>query len=263
MLEKRWKRPQRGQKCLKNRPGMESQWPSSLLPGNWQLFSRPRGGSGQPDENGLRNVDCVGATLHKMGCRAFQECIASAAALTVVSKRLGLIKRLVGSLESIRSDGLMKTCLAAFVMASLMSVSTLHAQQPGALGVTMSDNSVGGVLINNVVANSPAARIGLRPGDRILAVNNQPTANYRDVMRIIGASHANSPVELTIARGTWQGKLTADLGSAATVFYPSQQYVPASRPTYGTSPRGWGPFPRDWIDNGSRGAAASYGGGGY
>jgi C-terminal processing protease CtpA/Prc len=129
--------------------------------------------------------------------------------------------------------------------------------------VTMSDNSIGGVLITSVVANSPAASIGLRSGDRILAVNNQPASNYRDVVRIIAASPANTPVELTLARGAWRGKLTARLSSAASVFSPARQYAPASRPAYVNSTLDQGSFPSDLFDNGSRGAEASYGGGGY
>jgi membrane-associated protease RseP (regulator of RpoE activity) len=167
----------------------------------------------------------------------------------------------------------MKTFVSAFLTVVLMSVSSVYAQQKAALGVTMSDNSSGGVLIASVIADSPAARIGLKSGDRILAINNQPTANYRDVSRIIDASQPNAPVELTVVRGAWQGKLTGVLGSADVVFkpvpqspvlaYPAQQYVPASAPVYSSYPKGLGGFPRDWIDNGNRGVAASYGGGGW
>jgi membrane-associated protease RseP (regulator of RpoE activity) len=159
----------------------------------------------------------------------------------------------------------MKTFLSALVVTVFMSAGSLYAQEKAALGVTMSDNSAGGVLISTVVPNSPAAHIGLQSGDRILAINGQPTANYRDVSRIIDASRRNAAVQLTVVRGTWRGNLTGALGSAATVFNPAAPYVPASRPAYTGYPldQGWGPFPRDWIDNGSRGVAASYGGGGW
>ena len=158
----------------------------------------------------------------------------------------------------------MRTFLSAFMAIAFLSVSTLHAQQPGALGVTMGTNLTGGALITSVVPNSPADRIGLQSGDRILAINDQPTANYRDVARIIGASRANVPVELTMARGIWQGKLTAELGSAATVFNPAQQFVPASSEV-NLAPVTWGDwgFPFNLYDNGNRGVAAAYGGGGY
>ena len=171
----------------------------------------------------------------------------------------------------------MKTIVSAFLVVACMSVGTLYAQERGTLGVTMSDNSVGGVLITHVIANSPAARIGLRSGDRILSVNDQPIANYRDVTRIIRRSQPNTPVTLEVARGRWRGKLTAQLGAATSVFNPARQYTdsvqhnpvqpftPASRPMYFNYPSysGWGGFPREWIDNGNRGVAASYGGGGW
>jgi membrane-associated protease RseP (regulator of RpoE activity) len=159
----------------------------------------------------------------------------------------------------------MRTFLSAFVAVAFLSVGTLYAQQPGALGVTMGKNLTGGALVANVVADSPADRIGLQSGDRILAINGQPTANYHDVTRIIGAMHANDRVELTVARGGWQGKLTGELGAVATVFNPARQFVPASSPVNlaPAAPQDASDFPFDFFDNGSRSAAAAYGGGGY
>jgi membrane-associated protease RseP (regulator of RpoE activity) len=107
--------------------------------------------------------------------------------------------------------------------------------------------------------------MGLQAGDRILAINGQPTANYRDVTRIIGGMHANSHVELSVARGAWQGTLAGELAAAAVVFNPAQQVVPASSPVYlaPAAPQDWNGYPFDFYDNGSRGMAAAYGGGGY
>ena len=104
----------------------------------------------------------------------------------------------------------MRTFLFAFMMVALASASTVYAQQPAALGVTMSDNSAGGVLVTNVIANSPAARMGLQPGDRIQAINGQTTPSYRDVMRIIGGMPANARVELTVARAPGKARWLAN-----------------------------------------------------
>jgi membrane-associated protease RseP (regulator of RpoE activity) len=147
------------------------------------------------------------------------------------------------------------------VIASL-SAGTLHAQQKAALGVTMSDNTPGGVLITKVLDGSPAAKIGLQAGDRVLAINGERTNNYHDFGRIIGASRPDAPVELTIVRGAWKTKLTAKLGSAGVVFTPAPKFVPAPLPTHTASgaPPAWSPFSGD---NGEEGASASYGGGGY
>src|ERR1700722_8822388 len=124
----------------------------------------------------------------------------------------------------------MKTFLFAFVLIASQSVTTVQAQQPGALGVTMGKNLTGGALVASVVPGSPAAQIGLQPNDRILSINGQPTANYKDVMRVLGPLRAGASIELSMARGPWQGKLTAELGAAAVVFNPAQQFQSASTP---------------------------------
>ena len=167
----------------------------------------------------------------------------------------------------------MRSLLSAVVLAFL-SAGTLQAEQPGALGVTLRDNPSGGVSIDNVIANSPAAQIGLLPGDRILSINSQPTNNYSDVSRIIDAAHANAQVELSVARGPWQCKMTAVLGYAANVLGPNRQYVsvapiyassvPVSRPMV-SAPNDveeW-QFPRNLYNDGKRGASASRGMLGY
>jgi membrane-associated protease RseP (regulator of RpoE activity) len=165
----------------------------------------------------------------------------------------------------------MRTLLSGLAI-TLLSVGTLHAQQTGALGVTLRDNPGGGISIENVIANSPAAQIGLRSGDRILSINNQPIANSGDVVRIIGGMQPNALVELMMVRGAWRGNLTATLGSTVNVFSPNQQFVPvappvvrASRPTMFFAPddvEEW-QFPRNLYNDGTRGATASKGALGY
>ncbi len=94
----------------------------------------------------------------------------------------------------------MKSLCCAFFVAALMSVSALHAQEKGSLGVTMSDNKPGGTLITSVLAGSPAAKIGLQAGDRILTINGEKTDNFRDVVRITAAHKPGDKIELTIIR---------------------------------------------------------------
>ncbi len=174
-----------------------------------------------------------------------------------------MLKRFVGCVS-----------LAAFLaLATLADAQVINPQAPKpALGVTMSDNSLPGVLILSVVPESPAAVIGLQSGDRILAINGKPTSSFHDVSRIIDMNRPNTPIELTVARGVWQGKLTAQLGSENTVFSPAalrslQQPAPAAAAPatvyYRPAPVEPWQFPNNMFDNGSRGAAASYGGGGY
>jgi regulator of sigma E protease len=45
-----------------------------------------------------------------------------------------------------------------------------------------------------------AAAAGLRPGDRLLAVNDEPVIRAGQVIRRVGAQPAGVPLRLTIAR---------------------------------------------------------------
>ena len=131
------------------------------------------------------------------------------------------------------------------------------------LGVTMSDGA-NGVTVSGVAANSPAARMGIQVGDRLLAINSNATANSGDVIRMIGGMQAGTRVELTMARGGWQGRLSGALGAAGSVFNSGMQVQEISSPVNLTpdNTAQWG-FPYNLFDNGSRGVVAAYGGGGY
>jgi membrane-associated protease RseP (regulator of RpoE activity) len=158
----------------------------------------------------------------------------------------------------------MKTLVSAVVAVAFLSLSAINAHA-AALGVTMNRTSAAGATVNQIVVNSPAAQMGLQAGDRILAINGQPAANAADVTRIIGALNAGDRVELSVARGAWQGTLSGVLGSTAAVFNSTQQFQSVST-NINVAPaatQGSSGFPFDFSDNGSRGVAASYGGGGY
>ena len=125
----------------------------------------------------------------------------------------------------------MKTKLAAFFVVVLASLpaAAVHAQETAALGVTMSDNRPGGTLITSVLEGTPAAKIGLQAGDRILNINGQKTDNFRDVVRIISAAKPGSKIELSIIRGAWKTKLAATLGTKDAVFSAAPKNASAPR----------------------------------
>src|SRR5207248_4050101 len=63
-----------------------------------------------------------------------------------------------------------------------------------------------------VSASTPAAAAGLRPGDRVVAVDGHPTSTFDAVSRLIRGSHGR-PITVTVHRG---GR-TVTLGPRATI----------------------------------------------
>lgn len=55
-------------------------------------------------------------------------------------------------------------------------------------------------IIGGVTVDSPAAKAGLMPNDRILSINGAPVQKWTDVARLIKLSEGN-PVTLTVRRG--------------------------------------------------------------
>jgi S1-C subfamily serine protease len=70
-----------------------------------------------------------------------------------------------------------------------------------------------GVLIQEVVADSPAARAGLAQGDLIVAAGGQPVAGADDLFAALQA--AGGTVELRVVRGTEERTLQVALGQQA------------------------------------------------
>ena len=65
-----------------------------------------------------------------------------------------------------------------------------------------------GARINRVVRGSNADGIGLRAGDVVVTINNQPTTPGADVAELLRAFPAGRPLLLTVARGGEQVRLT-------------------------------------------------------
>ncbi len=56
------------------------------------------------------------------------------------------------------------------------------------------------IFVQEVVAGTPAAAVGLQAGDHILTINDTPIMTMEDVRAEIGGAQAGTPVRLTIVR---------------------------------------------------------------
>jgi Do/DeqQ family serine protease len=61
--------------------------------------------------------------------------------------------------------------------------------------------SVHGVLVAQVIPNSPAAAAGIRPGDVILQVDGQPITKSEDLLNIVESSSIGQTLQIRVQRG--------------------------------------------------------------
>lgn len=64
-----------------------------------------------------------------------------------------------------------------------------------------------GPMIGSVSPGKPAERAGLRPGDRVLAVNGEPTLLWTDLFAAIQKHAGQGPMELRVRRGSIETQL--------------------------------------------------------
>jgi thiol-disulfide isomerase/thioredoxin len=74
--------------------------------------------------------------------------------------------------------------------------------EPGWLGVELAlpPGDLAGVLVRDVMRDSPAQRAGLQQGDRILRIDAEPVVRPPDVVRIVSAHRAGERVGLVVQR---------------------------------------------------------------
>lgn len=70
----------------------------------------------------------------------------------------------------------------------------------------------GDAVIIDVYASSPAAAVGLKPGDRVLAVNGRPIESYLQLLRRVAILAPGSEAKLTIQRGKTRRDVTVKMG---------------------------------------------------
>jgi regulator of sigma E protease len=70
------------------------------------------------------------------------------------------------------------------------------------------------VLLREVVANSPAEKAGLQPGDRILALNGEPVKSAEQVTQYV-REHKSQPITLTLERNGQRRDVQASVARQA------------------------------------------------
>ncbi|HJT31775.1 MAG TPA: PDZ domain-containing protein [Pirellulales bacterium] len=97
-----------------------------------------------------------------------------------------------------------------------------------ALGVTLSKSAHGGgVRVLRVVSGSPADKAGLKIGDRIMAIDDNPATTYNELIRLIGESRPGTDLKIDVDRYGLEGTLHASLTGVPQVFSAPR---PVARP---------------------------------
>jgi len=85
----------------------------------------------------------------------------------------------------------------------------------GFLGVSVSDNTGGGALVNGVTANGPAAAAGIQAGDVITALDGTSIADAQSLVTALAGDAPGKTVSVTISRNGSSQKVNVKLGTAS------------------------------------------------
>jgi S1-C subfamily serine protease len=80
------------------------------------------------------------------------------------------------------------------------------------LGVQLTQAATGGATAGGVIAGGPAAKAGLRQGDRIVQIGGTPVHEPDDVSAAVNSHRPNDVVRVVVARGGERRTLTVKLG---------------------------------------------------
>jgi len=91
-------------------------------------------------------------------------------------------------------------------------------KKPGFLGISVQEEGPEGqlsVVITEVTEGSPAAKAGLKPGQRLLTVNGRAIRSIDDVRAQIGGHFAGETIDITVGEAGDAGKLKVSVQLAA------------------------------------------------
>lgn len=101
------------------------------------------------------------------------------------------------------------SCRLARVLWFALWLPLIATAQQWGLNVT-DPAAGGGAEVSAVAPDSPAARAGLRVGDRVLAVQGKPTRSAADVATQVQSLAPGSPLQLLISRDGWERTLSLE-----------------------------------------------------
>ena len=122
---------------------------------------------------------------------------------------------------------------SAPAQASFVQDADEATRERAALGVTLGRGSMNGVEIAGVMPNSPAAEAGLRPGDVMLAIDDQTVRTSSDVINLIAAHQPDDRVRLQVDRKGLRGVLRATLAGQSDVARRAALGVTLSKSAHG------------------------------
>lgn len=122
-----------------------------------------------------------------------------------------------------------KRSLCALALGALLAAAPALAGDSGYLGVRLQDltpamvkalqlGDQAGVLVNEVVAESPAAKAGLRDGDVIVAFAGKPLSDYSSLTAAVRAGKPGDKVDVTVLRDGKKQTIQVELGEAKDGF---------------------------------------------
>jgi S1-C subfamily serine protease len=97
------------------------------------------------------------------------------------------------------------------VVPQIQSGGKIERAFLGVSNATTNDQS--GAVVSDVVAGGPAARAGIVPGDKIVAIDGRPISSSDDVSAAVAARRPGEQTKVTVIRGGDRRTLTVTLGT--------------------------------------------------
>ena len=126
--------------------------------------------------------------------------------------------RVIGVNSQIRTDGGRANSGVGFavpvdeIKRSLPALEKGEDPERAFLGVSSGPAPEGGAAVGGIIANGPAAKAGLREGDTIVQINDQPVRDPDDVSAVVNARRPGDEVRVVVERGGERRTLTVTLG---------------------------------------------------